>query len=167
LRVVMSNSEVSTDRVYTQEEIQNILNLAIADHAYQGEFSRSQLFEIASELGISNAVLQKAEQTWMQSKDDLAKREEFNQYRRTELKQKLVRFGIVNAGFIAINLMGLSFFLWPWYVVLVGGSVWLGLKTWNVFSLDGEAYEQAFQRWYRKNQVRKVVSHWLGRWLSV
>jgi hypothetical protein len=163
----MSNSEVSTDRVYTQEEIQNILNLAIADHAYQGEFSRSQLFEIASELGISNAVLQKAEQTWMQSKDDLAKREEFNQYRRTELKQKLVRFGIVNAGFIAINLMGLSFFLWPWYVVLVGGSVWLGLKTWNVFSLDGEAYEQAFQRWYRKNQVRKVVSHWLGRWLSV
>jgi hypothetical protein len=163
----MSNSEVSTDRVYTQEEIQNILNLAIADHAYQGEFSRSQLFEIASELGISNAVLQKAEQTWMRSKDDLAKREEFNQHRRTDLKQKLVRFGIVNAGFVAINLMGLSFFLWPWYVVLVGGSVWLGLKTWNVFSLDGEAYEQAFQRWYRKNQVRKVVSHWLGRWLSV
>jgi hypothetical protein len=163
----MSNSEVSVDRVYTQEEIQNILNLAIADHAYQGEFSRSQLFEIASELGISNAVLQKAEQTWMQSKDDLAKREEFNQHRRAELKQKLVRFGIVNAGFVAINLMGLSFFLWPWYVVLVGGSVWLGLKTWNVFSLDGEAYEQAFQRWYRKNQVRKVVSHWLGRWLSV
>jgi 2TM domain len=163
----MSNSEVSTDRVYTQEEIQNILNLAIADHSYQGEFSRSQLFEIASELGISNAVLQKAEQTWMRSKDDLAKREEFNQHRRTELKQKLVRFGIVNAGFVAINLMGLSFFLWPWYVVLVGGSVWLGLKTWNVFSLDGEAYEQAFQRWYRKNQVRKVVSHWLGRWLSV
>jgi 2TM domain len=163
----MSNSEVSTDRVYTQEEIQNILNLAIADHTYQGEFSRSQLFEIASDLGISDAVLQKAEQTWMRSKDDLAKREEFNQHRRTELKQKLVRFGIVNAGFVAINLMGLSFFLWPWYVVLVGGSVWLGLKTWNVFSLDGEAYEQAFQRWYRKNQVRKVVSHWLGRWLSV
>jgi 2TM domain len=163
----MSNSEVSTDRVYTQEEIQNILNLAIADHTYQGEFSRSQLFEIASDLGISDAVLQKAEQTWMRSKDDLAKREEFNQHRRTELKQKLVRFGIVNAGFVAINLMGLSFFLWPWYVVLVGGSVWLGLKTWNVFSLDGEAYEQAFQRWHRKNQVRKVVSHWLGRWLSV
>lgn len=163
----MSNSEVSTDRVYTQEEIQNILNLAIADHAYQGEFSRSQLVEIASDLGISDAVLQKAEQTWMRSKDDLAKREEFNQYRRSELKQKLVRFGIVNAGFAAINLMGLSFFLWPWYLVLVGGGVWLGLKTWNVFSLDGEAYERAFQRWYRKNQVRKVVSHWLGRWLSV
>jgi 2TM domain len=164
----MSNSEVSTDRVYTQEEIQNILNLAIADHAYQGEFSRSQLFEIASELGISNAVLQKAEQTWMRSKDDLAKREEFNQHRRTELKQKLVRFGIVNVGVLALNtLVGLGF-LWPLYVlVLVGWSVSLGLKAWNVFYLDGEAYEQAFQRWYRKNQVRKVVSHWLGRWLSV
>jgi Flp pilus assembly protein TadB len=164
----MSNSEVSTDRVYTQEEIQNILNLAIADHAYQGEFSRSQLFEIASELGISNAVLQKAEQTWMRSKDDLAKREEFNQHRRTELKQKLVRFGIVNVGVLALNtLVGLGF-LWPLYVlVLVGWSVLLGLKAWNVFYLDGEAYEQAFQRWYRKNQVRKVVSHWLGRWLSV
>jgi 2TM domain len=164
----MSNSEVSTDRVYTQEEIQNILNLAIADHAYQGEFSRSQLLEIASELGISNAVLQKAEQTWMRSKDDLAKREEFNQHRRTELKQKLVRFGIVNVGVLALNtLVGLGF-LWPLYVlVLVGWSVSLGLKAWNVFYLDGEAYEQAFQRWYRKNQVRKVVSHWLGRWLSV
>ncbi len=164
----MSNSEVSTDRVYTQEEIQNILNLAIADHAYQGEFSRSQLFEIASDLGISDAVIQKAEQTWMHSKDELAKREEFNQHRRTELKQKLVRFGIVNAGVLALNaLVGLGF-LWPLYVLgLVGWSVALGLKTWNVFYLDGEAYERAFQRWYRSHQVRKVVSHWLGRWLSV
>jgi hypothetical protein len=164
----MSNTETASDRVYTQEEIQNILNLAIADHAYQGEFSRSQLFEIASDLGISDAIIRKAEQTWMGSQKDLAKRDEFNQYRRSDLKQKLVRFGLVNAGFVTVNaLVGLGF-LWPVYLLgLIGWSVALGLKTWNVYGLEGEAYERAFQKWYRQHQVRKVVSHWLGRWLSV
>ncbi len=164
----MSNTETASDRVYTQEEIQNILNLAIADHAYQGEFSRSQLFEIASDLGISEAIIRKAEQTWMSTKKDLATRDEFNQYRQSDLKQKLVRFGLVNAGFLTVNTLVLNGFFWPVHIlVLVSWGVALGLKIWNVYGLEGEAYERAFQKWYRQHQVRKVVSHWLGRWLSV
>ena len=40
----MANSEAPNDKqIYSQEEVQQILNLAIAQHAYAGEFSRTRL----------------------------------------------------------------------------------------------------------------------------
>jgi 2TM domain len=161
----MTRSEPPSDRVYTQEEVQNILNLAIAEHTYQGEFSRSQLFEIGSDLGVSEAILQKAEQSWLRSSSDLAKRDEFKQHQRAQLQRKTVRFAIINTCLISLNaLMGFGF-AWSLYILVFWG-LFLGLKTWSVFSLEGEAYERAFQRWHRGHQVRKVVNTWLDRWLS-
>lgn len=161
----MTRPETVGDRVYTQEEVQNILNIAIAEHTYQGEFSRSQLFEIGSDLGVSEAILQKAEQSWLRSSSDLAKRNEFKQHQYAQLQRKAVRYAIVNTCLIALNaLMGFGF-AWSLYLLVLWG-LFLGLKTWNVFSLDGEAYEWAFQRWYRSHQVRKAMTSWLDRWLS-
>jgi hypothetical protein len=163
----MVSSEGFENRVYTQEEIQQILNLAIAQHAYEGEFSRAQLLEIAEDLAIPSAVVHQAERAWMQSSDERLQRDAFNQHRRAELKQKLVRFGIVNAGWTTLNLLVGVHFLWSLYVmVLVCWSMALGLKTWNIFQVDNEAYERAYQRWRRRHQVRKVVNNWLDRWLS-
>jgi hypothetical protein len=155
------------NRAYTQEDIQQILNLAIAQHAYEGEFSRAQLLEIAEDLAIPTAIVQQAERTWLQSSDERLKRDTFNQYRRAELKHKLVRFAIVNAGLIALNSLTGIGFLWSLYtVVLICWSIVLGLKVWGIFQVDGEAYERAFQKWYRRHQMRKAVNHWLSRWLS-
>lgn len=151
--------------MYTQEEIQHILGLAIAQHTYQGEFSRSQLFEIASDLGISDIVIRQAEQTWLQSSVERSKRDTFNDHQRADLKRKAVRFAIVNIGLISLNaLMGFGF-PWSLYILMVWG-LFMGLKAWNVFHLDGEAYEKAFQRWNRHRQVRTVMNRWLDRWLS-
>jgi 2TM domain len=161
----MTCPEPNRDRVYTQEEVQNILNLAIAEHAYQGEFSQSQLYEIGLDLGVSQAILQQAEQSWLKSSSSLARREEFNQIQRVKLRQKLVRFGMINAGLISINaLMGFGF-AWSLYILVFWG-LFLGLKAWNVFNLEGEAYEKAYQRWQRTIQVRKVMNGWLDRLLN-
>jgi hypothetical protein len=166
----MASSAGPENRAYTQEDIQQILNLAIAQHAYEGEFSRAQLLEIAEDLAIPTAIVQQAERTWLQSRDERLKRDTFNQYRRAELKHKLVRFAIVNASLIALNslmsLMGIGFFWLPYTVFLIGWSIFLGLKVWGIFQVDGEAYERAFQKWYRRHQMRKAVNHWLNRWLS-
>jgi 2TM domain len=178
----MANSELSDhNRIYTQEEVQQILNLAIAQHAYEGEFSRAQLLEIAEDLAIPSAIVHQAERAWIQSNDENLKREAFNQHRRGELKQKIVSFTIVNAiliaGFLALKSVGIigffGFFSFLWYLFwwlyvagLVCWSIALGLKTWNVFHLEGDAYEQAFQRWYRTHKVRSLVSRWFDRLLS-
>lgn len=162
----MANSEAPDQkRIYSQEEVQQILNLAIAQHAYEGEFSRAQLLEIAEDLAIPAGIIYQAERAWMQSNDENLKREAFNQHRRAELKRKVGRFAIINASFILLNaLMGFGF-PWSLYILLLWG-LFLGLKTWNVLHLDGEAYEKAFQRWYRTHKVRSVVNRWLDRLLS-
>lgn len=162
----MANSEAPNDKqIYSQEEVQQILNLAIAQHAYAGEFSRTQLLDIAQDLAIPAAIVQQAEKAWMQSNDENQKREAFNQHRRAELNRKVGRFSIINGSLILLNgLMGFGF-PWSLYILLFWG-LFLGLKTWNVLHLDGEAYEKAFQRWYRTHQVRSVVNRWLDRFLS-
>lgn len=162
----MANPEA--DRVYTQEDVQQILNLAIAQHAYSGEFTRAQLLEVADDLAIPAAIVHQAEQAWMQSNNERLKRDAFDASRRATLKQKVVRFAIVNTGIAALQIfMGLGF-LWPVYlIVLVCWSVSLGLNAWTVFHSEGEAYEKAFQRWHRGRQVRTAVNRWIDRLLSV
>ncbi|WP_404783490.1 2TM domain-containing protein [Altericista sp. CCNU0014] len=163
----MVNPEVSDrNRIYTQEDVQQILNLAIAQHAYEGEFSRDQLLEIAEDLAIPAAIVHQAERAWIQSNDENLKREAFNQHRWAELKRKVGRFAIFNVIFILLNaLMGFGF---PWSLyILLFWSLSIGLKAWNAIHLNGEAYEKAFQRWYRTYKVRSLVGRWFDRLLSV
>jgi hypothetical protein len=163
----MASSEEPVNRAYTQEDIQQILNLAIAQHAYEGEFSRAQLPEIAEDLAIPRVIVQQAERTWLQSSDEQLKRDTFNHYRRANLKHALVRFCIVNAGLILLFLLlGWKFLWWLCIIAIVVRAIPLSLKAWTTFYMDGEAYERAFQSWYRRRQVRTVVNHWLNRWLS-
>ncbi len=163
--VVMVNAPATENRIYSQEDIQQILNLAIARHTYQGEFSRSQLLEIAADLGISEVMLSQAEQDWLQVSEEQRQQEIFKRLRRSTLRQKIGRFGIVNAGLLSLNALTGFESAWSLYV-LCGWGLLLGLETFNTFHVEGEAYERAFQRWRRRSQVRQVVNHWLGRWLS-
>jgi len=48
----MTASDPKITRSYHQEDIQQILNIAIARQVHKGEFSREQLLEIAAELEI-------------------------------------------------------------------------------------------------------------------
>ncbi|NCJ06010.1 hypothetical protein GS597_05680 [Synechococcales cyanobacterium C] len=161
----MSNFQSQPIRYYTQEEVQQILNVAIARQVYQGEFTRSQLLEIAADLGITPAELDVAEQTWQQQQGELQKRQAFNQYRQANLRRDLGRYGIVNGILVLINL--LTGFSTPWSLyVLLGWGLKLSLNAWNVYHPDGEAYELAFQRWYRKHQFRNFINTWIGRLLN-
>jgi len=155
----MSVSESTTIQFYHQEELQQILNLAIVRQANGGEFSRTQLVEIAAELGISPANLQLAEQEW---------RLEFEQYRRSQLKQRLGKYIIVNGFLVVINLLSAGQLSWALYILLFWGAG-LGLKTWNTYQLQGDAYEKAFQKWYRQqqlNQLTQSIFTRLNNWIK-
>ncbi|MEQ8756924.1 MAG: 2TM domain-containing protein [Coleofasciculus sp. G1-WW12-02] len=164
----MSVSEHTIIQSYNQEDLQQILNLAITRQANGDEFSRTQLVEIAAELGISPTNLQLAEQEWRLQQEQQQKRQEFEQYQRSQLKQRFGKYIIVNSFLVAINLLSAGQLSWALYILLFWGTG-LGLKTWNIYQLHGEAYEKAFQKWYRQqqfNQLTQSIFTRLNNWIK-
>lgn len=152
-------------RSYQQEDVQQILNLAIARQASDGEFSREQLVEIASELGISTDILAEAEQDWLVQQKEGLKRQDFNNYRRRRLQKKVGKFVIVNSFFVGLNFLSAGEVSWSLYILLFWG-LGLGLNTWNTLHLQGEEYEKAFRLWYRKHQISESIASRINNWIK-
>ncbi|MEM8829866.1 MAG: 2TM domain-containing protein [Cyanobacteria bacterium P01_G01_bin.19] len=142
---------------YSQEDIQEILQLAIANHHTEDELSREQLWEIAAELDISNAVIQSAEKDWLEKKATDRQRRAFDLHRRQRFKQKLTKFAIANTFFISLNLIAAGGLSWSLYIFLFWG-LGVALDGWKAYQSSGEAYEREFQRWSFKNEVKQTVA---------
>lgn len=155
-------SEYKIVQTYHQEDIQQILQIAITRQAYQGEFSREQLVEIAAELEISPECLQVAEQEWLAQQADSQKRQEFSRYRRRKLHRRVGNYIIINTSFVLLSLLSGGSFAWLLYISLLWG-LFLGLNVWNNYQSQGEEYERAFQAWYRKNQIQRTINNFLDR----
>ncbi len=154
---------------YRQDEIQEILQIAIARHATVDELSRQQLFEIAEELGLSDQNIQAAEQDWLLGKQTSHEQQDFQRYRRVRFRQHLIKYGIVNGFLMLFDFvtygdgdLTLSFSL---YVALVWG-LFLTLEGWKAVQTEGADYERAFQRWKRRRWIQKSARRLLGQWWS-
>lgn len=153
----MSTFESKISRSYHQEDIQQILNLAIARQVNDGgEFSREQLVEIAVELGISTDTLLAAEQEWLVQQEQRQKHYAFNFHRRSQLKKHFGKYLIINSFLVGLNLLSAGVVSWSLYILLFWG-LGLGLSAWNTYQLQGEEYERAFQKWYRRHQLKNFA----------
>ncbi|HAA32911.1 MAG TPA: hypothetical protein DCE56_40835 [Cyanobacteria bacterium UBA8553] len=152
----MTVFEPQITHYYNQQDIQQILNLAIARQVKDEELSREQLVEIATEIGISTESLLAAEQEWRLQQKKQQKRKNFNIYRHSQLKKRFGKYLIVNSFLVGLNLISVGTLSWSLYIILFWG-MWLGLSAWNTYQLQGEEYEQAFQKWYRKQQLTEVA----------
>jgi 2TM domain len=126
---------------YRQEDIQAILNLAIANHHTDEELSRQQLWEIAAELDISNSMIQAAE----------------NLVRRQKFQRKLTKYAIVNTFLVSFNFILVGTLSWSLYILLFWG-LGVALSGWKAYQSSGEEYERAFQRWSFQNEVKQTVT---------
>ena len=156
----MSVSEWHPPESYSQEAVQEILYLAISDKKDQGELSREQLWEIAAELEIDQDSLQAAERNWLNLRLEERKREQFNLFRREQFQQRFIRYIVVNSVFILFDILTLGMLSWSKFVLLVW-SIVMALDAWKTFQTKGEAYEQAFQRWNIKNEIKASLA---GLW---
>ena len=163
----MTDFNSHTLRSFTQEDVQEILQLAISRQVNDNnqEFSYQQILEIAAELQISPDTLQQAERDWLVKQSEVEQREAFNIYRRSKFKKRLGNYAIMNIFFLAINSIsgGIS---WSLYI-LVGCGLAISLDIWNTFQTKGEDYEIAFQRWNRNHQIKQTINTVLSRWLKV
>ncbi|KKD36637.1 2TM domain-containing protein [Limnoraphis robusta] len=164
----METSENSiTQQTYIQQEAQEILKIAFAKKDEDGELSRSQLMEIAAELGISPGELALAEQEWHLSRQDSHEKLIFNAQRHQKLGQDLIKFGIVSAFLILLNLVTTQGIAFALSIMLIWG-LFLALSAWRTYQTEGEEYEKAFSRWKIKKQLgqsfntiaEKVLKGW-------
>ena len=155
----MNPSEQSLTRAYSQEDVQQILNIALAQYPSTGtELSYAQLLEIADELRISPDTLKLAENKWRGEQGETNKRLAFDLYRKSKFQDKLGKYTITNVCLVALNFLTGFGSPWSLYVVIFWG-MGFGLDSWKVFyQRQGEAYEKAFQNWERKQKIQKSIT---------
>ncbi|MBH8561829.1 2TM domain-containing protein [Nostoc sp. CENA67] len=163
----MTDFEPKSLRSYSQEDVQRILQLAIARQAddQDKEFSYDQLLEIATELEISVECLNLAERDWRSQQSEIQQRQAFDSYRIGRFKKRLGNYAIVNAGLMLVDFIGGGGLTWSLYILLFWGMA-VGLDVWNTFQAKGEEYEMAFQKWYRKHQFKRTVNTVLNKWFK-
>jgi 2TM domain len=164
----MNSSEVNAITTYSQEDIQQILNLALTRKNADGdlEFSHQQLVEIAEEMDIDLSTLNAAELDWAKSRSSSQQRAEFDLYRRQQFQKGLGKFAITNSFLVALNVIAIggTGFLWSVYVLSFWGLS-VALTGWNVYQLKGEEYERKFQSWISKRKIRKTIHGTIAKFL--
>jgi hypothetical protein len=152
---------------YSQEDVQRILQLAIARQAddQNKEFSYEQLLEIATELDISPSSLNLAEQDWRSQCSEIQQRQAFKTYRISKFKKRVGNYAIVNGFLIMLDLVTGGGLTWSLSILLFCGLT-LGLDVWNTFQTKGEEYEIAFQKWYRQHQIKQTINTVVSRWFK-
>ncbi|MDP5338754.1 MAG: 2TM domain-containing protein, partial [Nodularia sp. (in: cyanobacteria)] len=155
----MTAFEPRSLRSYSQEDVQRILQLAIARQAddQDKEFSYEQLLEIAKELDISPESLNLAEVDWRSQHSEMQQRQAFNSYRIGRFKKRVGNYAIINSFLMLLDIVGGGGLAWSLYFLLFCGLT-LGLDIWNTFQTKGEEYEMAFQKWYRKHQIKQTIN---------
>ena len=138
----------SSTRSYSQEDIREILNIALANYStLDTKLSYSQLLEIAQELSISPDTIELAKNQWISQQQAIKKHQEFDLYRRSKLQDRLGKYAIVNACLIPLNFLTGFGVPWSLYVLTSWGIV-RGVAAWRVFyQHQGYAYDRAFQKW--------------------
>ncbi|WP_353932922.1 2TM domain-containing protein [Okeanomitos corallinicola TIOX110] len=105
---------------YNSEEMQQILEVAFK-RQQQGEFTREQIIEIASELGVSSESLKAAEQEWLTKQVEVKKDRMSNNQKRQEFKSHLITFIAVNGFLILLNLFTSPGYFWAIFPLLGWG----------------------------------------------
>lgn len=155
----MTTFDSNGSRSYSQEDVQQILQLAIARQTDDNnqEFSYSQLLEIAAELQIPPESIKVAERDWILKQSDAERRKAFDLYRQGKFKKRLGNYGIINSFLLLMDLVAGGGLSWSLYILILCGLS-VSLDIWNTFQIKGEEYEIAFQKWNRKHQIKQTVN---------
>ena len=105
---------------YNSEEMQQILEVAFR-RKQQGEYTREQIIEIASELGVSSESLQAAEQEWLKNNVEVKKEQMSNSQQRKDFKSHLFAFLAINGFLVLLNLVVSPGYFWAIYPILGWG----------------------------------------------
>ncbi|MEM9088979.1 MAG: 2TM domain-containing protein [Cyanobacteria bacterium P01_F01_bin.53] len=150
--------------LYASEDAQQILQIAIAKETESGELTRTQLAEIAAELNIAPETLWSAEREWLALKSTSTQQMLFNKERRQKFQHHLIRYGIFNSFLLLLNLLagGYGFAAF----VALSWGIGLALHGWRAYQSSGFRYQQDFESWQRRQQVKQSMRSLFNRLLN-
>lgn len=159
----MQSSDTHYPESYTQAEIRQILELALAHQIKSPSLTREELWAMSAELGIDLLTIQEAEKHWLEQKAIHLQRQEFNHYRRQQLMARIIRFAIVNGLMVMLDLVTTHYLSWSLYLIGIWGLS-LTLDVWKTAQTSGDEYEQAFQRWQVRQELKSSLTIIREKW---
>ncbi|MEL6384446.1 MAG: 2TM domain-containing protein [Cyanobacteria bacterium J06626_18] len=152
-----------TPEIYQSEDAQAILQIAIARQTEEGELTRTQLLEIAEELGISAVTIAEAEQEWQLQRVEKADLQAFDEFQKQRFQSHLIRFVIVNVVLFALNYMAAGMVSWALYFFIIWSAA-LGLHAWYTYHPNDPRYRREFEKWRRRQQLKRSFNRFMD-WL--
>lgn len=153
---------VPGNEFYSEEDVQAILRLA-SQSSTQAGMSREQLLQMATELGLSEDAVMRAEGQLSKVKADAELKAQESQdrekYRRevtSGVRGHVISYLAVNAGLIvtwAATTTPPTHDFWPIFPLAGWG---FGLVSHLVSVLNKGAFEEGFQKWQRERALREM-----------
>jgi hypothetical protein len=137
---------------YENEEAQQILQLAMLKQGKSGSLLRSQLFDIAEDLGISATTLAAAEEEWQGQLEEQQARQEFTSFRHRQLRRNIVQHLAVNSALVLLNGVTSHRIDWAVYPAMIW-AIAIFWEAWQVLWPEDEQYNRAFRRWRLRQQI--------------
>ncbi|MFN6067057.1 MAG: 2TM domain-containing protein, partial [Pseudanabaena sp.] len=136
---------------YSEEQVDQILRYALAKRTNGQNLTKQQIYEIASDMGVSEADFLVAIQEWQSQQSVRKERVEFDKYKKKSFQSNLLKYVIVNSFLVALNLFTSGSIGWAIYPLLFWGLA-VALDAWVTYQTDSEEYEKQFQKWMQKQR---------------
>lgn len=153
----MTPAGALSPRTYRQEEVQEILQLALAKRGSElDEYSRSQLLDMALELGISADDLAAAEQLWQDRQGDRGDRALFISAEKQRLRLRIGKGAIVSGFLLLMDWVTSDRPSWS-LVVLLGWGLLISLDAWKSLQPGTEDFNRRLAAW---QALRRAEDDW-------
>lgn len=140
-------------RISSEEDVEEILRLAIRHPSETTTDLRQRLQQTAAELGISPEAIARAESQYFQGKTIKDELKEYDEERRRAARMHIISYVAVNLGLLGINvateLGSGSFELWALYPML-GWGIGLMIHLGSVYFTKPSVTDDEFLEWRRK-----------------
>lgn len=140
-------------RITSDEDVEEILKLAIRQSHESTTDLRQRLQQTATELGITPEAIARAEQQYFQGKTIKEELREYDEERRRSARLHLISYIAVNLGLLGINFLSAvgdkNPSLWALYP-LVGWGIGLMIHLGSVYFTKPSITDDEFLAWRRR-----------------
>jgi hypothetical protein len=147
---------------YSEEQVDQILRYALAKRTNGQNLTKQQVYEIASDMGISQADFLASVQEWQSTQAVDKEKLAFDKYKKKSFQSSLLKYAIVNSFFVAFNLSTSSEIGWAIYPLLFWG-LGVALDAWVTYQTESDEYEKQFQKWLRKQKRDQLTAQITGK----
>ncbi len=147
---------------YSEEQVDQILRYALAKRTNGQNLTKQQVYEIASDMGVSEADFLTAVQEWQSTQAVRKELLEFDKYKKKSFQSNVLKYAIVNSFLVALNLVTSGKIGWAVYPLLFWG-LGVALDAWVTYQTESDEYEKQFHKWLRKQKRDQLTAQITGK----